>query len=484
MAVGVAVLFVLGSLVLLETLRSGLIAHQDAELDLRANFVVAAITHSEAAGRPLPLTSPFSGAVQPGGVGSDLYRRIAARGGESVIQIVGSNGVLFDPNSAGQSVIDPSRASFASHHVIFFDAVPAGRRAEYRIRAGPIPSQPGHVLVVGNSLVATSSALHQISGDLLLAGPILVLMAAAGGWLLAGAALRPVETLRQEADEISATDLSARLNVPATRDEISALGRTMDVLLHRLQAALRRQRNLVADAGHELRTPLAVLRAELELASKPGRSPEDLREAVRSASSEVERLSHLAEDLLLLAVAEQGELRLQEEVIDVPGLLAMFVARSAARAQQYSVSLELGSCDPVEIWADRIRLGQVLDNLLDNALRVSPADSTVTVGSKAVDGGCEISVLDSGGGFPVEFQQLAFERFCRADQARQRKGGGAGLGLAIVDTIARAHGGRAWIRNRPTDGATVGIWVPAWVGSTDGLVREPPIEPVPRRTRR
>jgi signal transduction histidine kinase len=256
------------------------------------------------------------------------------------------------------------------------------------------------------------------------------------------------------------------LPVPGTRDEIASLATTMNDLLARLQAALARERGFVADAGHELRTPLAVLRTELELADRPQRSYDELREAIRNAAFETDRLVRLSEQLLFLARREDDR---RDRVRDVEPLMPLlrqsveaFQTRAAGRHVTLAVSGDDGIAAPLE--ADDVR--RAVDNLLDNALRFAPAGSGVRVQATRDRTHVEVEVLDDGPGFSEEFLPHAFERFGRADDARSRTDGGSGLGLAIVLAVAQEHGGTATAANRPEGGATVGLRLPA--DRTDG----------------
>jgi two-component system, OmpR family, sensor kinase len=217
----------------------------------------------------------------------------------------------------------------------------------------------------------------------------------------------------------------------------------------RLRAALERERVFVANASHELRTPLAILRAELELALRPGRRREELEAAIGSAAEEADRLSSLAEDLLVIARGDEGQLPLRPAPVEADAVLGTVAARFPGRAETVGPS-------GLALRADPDRLQQAVGNLVDNALR--HGGTRVELAAERVDGRVELHVRDDGPGFPPEFLDAAFERFTRADPARGR--GGAGLGLAIVDLIARAHGGAAGARNRPAGGADVWIALP------------------------
>jgi signal transduction histidine kinase len=239
------------------------------------------------------------------------------------------------------------------------------------------------------------------------------------------------------------------LPVPPTHDEIGRLGETLNAMLDRLEAGLERERAFVADASHELRTPLSVLKAELELALREGRTREELVAALRSAAEETDRLVALAEDLLVIARSDGGGLALRRERVGARELL------EAAAARSPDVSIRAGDDAPLEV--DRARIGQALGNLLDNAHRHGGGRVELTAERRGER--VRLSVRDDGPGFPDGFAPIAFERFTRADAARS--GGGAGLGLAIVAAIARAHGGTAGAGNRPEGGAEVWLELPA-----------------------
>ena len=233
------------------------------------------------------------------------------------------------------------------------------------------------VVVVGADLDGVDAILSRLRSGFATGGAIGIALAAMGAWVLAGLALRPVEKLRREAEVISAADTSAALAVPDTRDEVAELARTMNRLLGRLQHALSQQRRFVADAGHQLRTPLTVLRAELELANRPHRSSEELREAVSFAAVETDRLIQLAEQLLLLARVDEGSRLLELAPTSLRPLLVR--AADAAMRARTDVDVHVDAPEEVTVLADRQRLRQAVGNLLDNALRYAPPGSSVSV---------------------------------------------------------------------------------------------------------
>jgi two-component system OmpR family sensor kinase len=320
-----------------------------------------------------------------------------------------------------------------------------------------VSSVDGRVLVVGASLEDRQEALDGLLTQLFVVGPLALVVTAGAGYFLAGAALRPVEAMRSRAAEVSSERPGTRLPLPAANDEIRRLGETLNEMLARLEAGIARERRFVADASHELRTPLALLRTELELASRRPRSREELEGALVSAREEVERLVRLAEDLLVLARADDGRLPLSTEPHIVREVLDAVAGRYDSRARESGRTLEVSASPEWVLTGDRLRLEQALGNLVDNALRHGAG--TVRLEARPVGGSVVLTVSDAGTGFTPEFMPYAFERFSRADVARGA--GGAGLGLAIVDAIARAHGGRAQAANRAGGGAEITIVIPA-----------------------
>jgi two-component system OmpR family sensor kinase len=286
-----------------------------------------------------------------------------------------------------------------------------------RLLAVPISAQGQRlVAVVGQSLQERDRAINDLSGVLLVGGPAALLLASIAGYALTGAALRPVEVMR------------------------------------------RRERSFIADASHELRSPLAMLRTELELMARDQPSGAELQAATASAIEETERLGRLADDLLLLTRADNQRYELRATPVSPGVLVHDAAARARRRAPAPAVRIGNGGDGAaLLVMADRDRIAQAIDNMLDNALRHGGGDVELT--ARATGGSVEIHVLDDGPGFPPEFLPRAWERFSRADTARTDDG--AGLGLSIIRTIAELHGGRADAVNRPGGGADVWISLPA-----------------------
>ena len=395
----------------------------------------------------------------PGALSSAARGGLVERG-ESFAQLLDANGRVLSatPPLERKALLEPSERIAAKRGDTFVDRPSvAGLDEPARLLANPIRRGSEQlILVVGATRENRAEALRSLRNEFLIVGPIALLLATGAGYLFAGAGLRTVETMRRRAAEISAEHPGERLPVPPTHDELERLGITLNEMLERLEHALERERGFVAEAGHELRTPLALLRAELDYALRHADTEEELREAVRAASDETDRLAQLADGLLLIASSDQDKLRLRREPLAVADVLASVRNRFLWRADEAGRAVEVDAPDGLEVDGDRLRLEQALGNLVDNALR--HGEGTVVLGGRAVDGAIELHVGDAGPGFPEDFLPHAFERFSRPDESRARAG--AGLGLAIVDAITLAHGGRAHAENSSAGGADVWMALP------------------------
>jgi signal transduction histidine kinase len=334
----------------------------------------------------------------------------------------------------------------------------AGLHGEWRVIEVPatVDGAPA-TIAVARSLAARDDTLHRLAREFLLAAPIALLLAVAAGYGLAAAALRPVEAMRRRASSITGAETGRRLPVPAANDEIRALAVTLNDMLDRLELALEHERRFLSDASHELRTPLALLRTELDLALRRPRTHAELERALRSAAEDTERLTRLAEDLLLLARADQGRLPIRPERVDAAELLQRVQQRFATRSGELGRTISIDASPATIVDADALRLEQALENLVANA--IDHGDGPVTLRAERSDGHLVLHVLDEGPGYDERFVARAFDRFSRADDARSA--GGTGLGLAIVALIAQAHGGSAQVANRPHGGSDASISLPS-----------------------
>lgn len=429
----VAMAVVLAAMGLFLYLRLGVALDRTIEQSLRSRADdVTALVHETSSG--LKETQPTHLAEQEQGFA----------------QVVDPSGVVVDSTTAlvGRSLLSDAQLARATGATVMVDRAPfPGSDDPIRLLATPVTTEDEGrrlVVVVGASLEERADALESLRRQLYVGGPIALLLSSLVAYTLAAAALRPVESMRREAEAVSAAEPGRRLSLPPARDEVSRLGETLNTMLGRLESALERERRFVSDASHELRTPLAALRTELELALRRERTRGELREALRSAAEESDRLSQLAEDLLVLARSQGGELPVRRERLAAAELLADVRERYARRAAEAGRSLELQADDRLELSVDRLRAEQALGNLVENALR--HGRGRILLQAHRRNGRVELHVRDEGPGFSLEFIERAFEPFTRGDPARV--GPGAGLGLAIVDVIARAHGGAAHAANR------------------------------------
>jgi two-component system, OmpR family, sensor kinase len=373
-------------------------------------------------------------------------------GGDLVTQVLDERGqVLFSTSSDdSRPLVSPARVRAARAGDAFFDR---NERERFLVRRGP---DAGTVLVVRASLEQRERALELLNGALLVGGALTLIVTAAAGYLLASAVLRPMETMREAASEISDSDPGVRLPLPLAEDEVHRLGVTLNEMLARLERARDREREFFSDASHELRTPLTILKNEVEIALRKDNPPEALRAALRVAGAETDRLINLAEDLLLVARSDAGAMELDRHALSASAVMEGVERRFRVRARESGRSLAVGPSDDVTLDVDATRIEQALSNLVENALR--HGSGPIDVVARANNGHAELHVLDDGPGIPASFLPHAFERFSRAQTGRT--GPGSGLGLSIVKLIAEAHGGRAGIANRPAGGADAWLELP------------------------
>jgi two-component system, OmpR family, sensor kinase len=307
-------------------------------------------------------------------------------------------------------------------------------------------SRTGYVILAGQSLEPVEDELESLREILLYVVPIAVVVAGLGGWAIARHSLLPVTAMSKQARSITASALGARLPVVNPTDELGGLAQTFNDLLHRLEESFATQRQFMADASHELRTPIATSRTAVSVTLKrPHRDEAEYREALRIVEDQTVRLTRIVDDMLTLARADAGEYPLRvisfylDELVHDAARGARVLARSGAR-------VEVSAAVETPFSGDEDLLRRMLLNLIDNALQHVPPDGAIRIALEHGDGTVRISVADNGPGIPVEAQAHIFERFYRADRARSRRdaseGTGAGLGLAIARWIAEAHQGR------------------------------------------
>ena len=429
-AVGLAL--VVGAVVLVVTLQRSLTAGVDRVLRQRHADVAAMVQ----------------------AVARDDTLRLTDRG-ESVQIVDSGNHVLVATGLLeGRPPVGPARAAGAPQ-LIWTRWFPE-MDAPLRLIGSSVSSSRGRLTIyVASSLEATAESLTQVKRDLMISLPLLLALVGVTSWFIVGRALRPVEAIRAQVADISFSDLEKRVPEPALKDEIGRLARTMNAMLDRLQASSDRQRRFVADASHELRSPLASLRTQMEVRERyPTARPEETA-GTANALAEVTRMERLVSDLLLLAKADahrfpatRGPVPLHEVVLDE-------VLRQPGQGM---IALDVSNVAPATVIGDPEALARVVRNLLRNA--VQHAVRRVDVGVRAVNGQAELTVADDGAGVPADAAERIFERFTRLDQARARDDGGSGLGLAIVREIVQAYGGQVAV-NGDGPGAVFTVYLPA-----------------------
>lgn len=359
--------------------------------------------------------------------------------------------------------------SLEGQRLLSADEVRALQREAYQTRslarvsgdAGPTVRllsrrlEPPGVLAVGVSVEPLQAARQWLLAVLLGAAPLLLAALAGAGWLTIRAALRPVDILTREAAAISSVESDRQLPSIAGDDEIARLARTLDDMLGRLRVAFARERAFVDDASHELRSPIAVLRAEIELALSALAEPAEVERSLLAARSESERLSRLAEDLLLLARQRAGSAMVRREPVDLHDLIA---AEARRLGPILGLSMDV-SGEPTVVNGDADRLRQLIGNLLHNSAAAGASAVHIHLDRDATS--ATLAIADDGPGFPPELLDSAFERFARGDTARTPGSSGAGLGLAIVRAVVAGHGGTVEAANGgPLCGAIVTARLP------------------------
>lgn len=425
--VGLSVLLVL-------RLQASLIAGIDGAARDRAQDVAAALTN----GNPSPLVSSDEG--------------------EAAIQVVTANGEV----SASSANIDgePRQFSFpasgpgSAARARTVRGLPLGENGSYRV-VGVAAGGPGppRTVYVALPTAAVQRTVAQLIGALALGLPLAILVLGGIGWLVVGRALQPVEALRRQAAEITATGLHRRLAVPAARDELGRLAETLNDMLARLEQSTARQREFVADAAHELRSPIAALLAQLEVAARHPRRV-DWSAAVPELVADITRLSRLVDDLLRLARLDARP-QLGRQPVDLDDLVFAEVRRVRNRT---ALRIDETAVSAARVDGDPDALARVVQNLLDNAIKHARSQVRISLGTTA--GTARLVVADDGPGIPEPDRQRVFDRFTRLDGARSRDAGGFGLGLAIVRDVVRIQGGEVRVEDNGP-GARFTVTLPA-----------------------
>ncbi len=333
------------------------------------------------------------------------------------------------------------------------------RLAFRRVTIGPQGAR--YIVVAGSSLEPTDEELESLREILAYVVPIALVIAGIGGWFLARQSLSPVIAMVDRARRMSAEDLSGRLPVANPRDELGRLAETFNDLLNRLETSMTTQRQFMADASHELRTPVNTTRTAATVAlQQPHRDEREYRDTLAIVEQQAARLSRIVEDMFTLARADTGTYPVRHTPMYLDEVIEEVVRASRVLAATKPVSIELATVTSAAYTGDEDLVRRLIGNLVDNAIRHAPAGTTVHVDLRRGSGGYTVTIRDRGAGIPAEARAHIFERFYRGDAARARPDGGAGLGLALVRWIANVHGGDVDLTASSDEGTTFTAFLP------------------------
>lgn len=383
------------------------------------------------------------------------------------VSVLDRNGKVTDqiPDAEGHEVpvSKPALERAAREWVPEYDEVSLSPTEHVRIITWPARDEDGEMffVVVGQSLRDVQRAQKQLVLLLAIANPVALLLASLGGLWLANKALRPVDRLTRAAERIGRGNLSERVEEHRSQDEIGRLAATFNQMISRLEQTFERERRFTADASHELKTPLAVLRGDMEVALRRQRTPEEYQRVLESSLEEIARLTKLTEDLLTLARSDADQSVLEREHVELDQLAAEAREYIAPLAQSAGVSLSYEApASAIVVEGDQKRLQQLLVNLLDNAIKYTPPGGNARLALSKEGSSAVIEVSDTGRGIPASALPHIFERFYRQTDPRDSRVTGFGLGLAISKWIADAHGGSIAVNSNEGQGSTFTVRLP------------------------
>ena len=464
LALVLVVLFVVTYLVFLRSVQR----RMDTDLgELAKAFLATVRAELEDQTAPDPFSVAVEAAIAEHHFRDHVYAILDANGkliARSTEDVPANSGRRPDSAHLFESASFQHFLSGAAHSEQLFGMVKGGRSG-YRAFARQFIAQGNpYTLVILRSLHPQSEMLEEVTETFAWVIPVAILLASGGGYFLARKSLAPVVAMSSQAGRISSANLDERLAVQNEKDELGHLARSFNGLLNRLAESFDRQRRFMADASHELRTPVAILRGESEVAlSQQERSAEEYRESLGVLHHEAERLTRIVEDLFTLTRADAGQYPLQPRVLYLDELIAECVHATRTLAHAKKISLTFDGAPESPIRADESLLRRMLLNLLDNAIKYTPELGRVTVSCRRNGREYAVSIADTGSGIPAELRPRIFERFFRVDKARSRSendGGGAGLGLAISRWIAEAHQGRLELTQSDSTGSTFTAYLP------------------------
>ncbi len=445
---GVLVFF---SALLYHTLDQALDDQVDAHLRLSADQALGALTVADGQVRVPPTE------------GENEITPLAEQG--LLVRVIQPDGQVVTNLGSFRTVATPADllAAVRQGQAQFTQANVPGTDTPVRLYARPyvVEGRVYGAIVVGQSLQPNHAVLQELLVILALVVPLTLALASAGGLFLANRALQPIDRLTRAAQQISAQDLSQRLNLDLADDEVGRLAHTFDRMLARLDEAFGRQRQFTADASHELRTPLAIMKGQIGVTLNRDRAPADYQIVLTDLEEEVDRLTRLVDDLLLLARADDPSPVLQPEPVDLSTLLLLVADQIHPLATAKALTVQLHIASDLYVPGDPDKLFRLFLNLLDNAVKYTPPQGQISIRATSTDPAqVVVEIADSGPGISADQVEQIFERFHRADTARSRATGGWGLGLAIAQSIAVAHGGVIEAHPAATGGSVFTVRLP------------------------
>lgn len=371
-----------------------------------------------------------------------------------VVMLASADGTMLFESENWANLLPPPTDTPSEERVFFSRGSPKGN-----VRVCVARHDPYLVQVAYPEHPVNQALTHLLSIFALLV-PIVLLFSVSGGWLFATLALRPIDQITEMANRISASNLAERIPGRAVPDEIGRLITTINHMIERLQRSFNQIREFSLNIAHELRTPLTILKGESELAMTKELSPEEARQLANTYLEETVRLSRIVDDLLTLAKADAGQMKIQQVSLRFEGLVGELYEDAQLIGSSKGLTITLERNDPVTLMGDSSRLRQLLRNLVMNAIQYTPAGGTIRIASKRDPHGVEVSVQDTGIGIDAEDLPKIFQAFYRSDEARAHSAGGSGLGLAISRWIAQAHGGSIDVTSSPGNGSTFRVVLP------------------------
>lgn len=397
-----------------------------------------------------------------------IYEHTLLNSRNFMIQIMDSAGrVVWKSQNLGRDSLKlpPQFVALAQDSVANISTLPQmlrGRNDPLSVRVAIARSMSVRI-AAAYPIDEVQSVIDDFLRTLMFVVPGVLLISIVGGWFLSKASLHPVDEIARTAKEITASNLSRRLPVPKTDDEIRRLSDTLNDMISRLESSFGQIRQFTADASHELRTPLTILTGEIELALRTSKTPNQYQDVLSSALQEVLRLSRVVEYLLLLSRADMGQILLHKEPINLSEMLADLADAATILGAPKNIYITYRHTEDLMIEGDQAKVYQIFLNLVDNAVKYTPEGGLISITIHRDGRFAEVRVRDTGIGISSEHQKKIFDRFYRVDRARSRELGGAGLGLSIVQWQVEVHGGEISVESEPGQGSTFIVRLPLLV---------------------